>query len=88
MVVVERDVDLRADDRQTKELKRIADRVRKIAVRDYSAGSDVAVIIAIKDGEAIVKIGVELEEELIKVPEVPEEKVVTDEEALATLESS
>lgn len=59
----ERDVDLREDNRQTKELKRIADRVRKIAKRDFQ--SPIAVIIVSNGDEAEVKLGVEVEEEVI-----------------------
>lgn len=60
MVFDERDVDLRADDRQTKELKRIADRVRKIAIRDFQ--NPIAVIVVADADGYSVKIGEAVEE--------------------------
>lgn len=63
MVFNERDVDLRKDDRQTKELKRIADRVRKIAKRDFQ--SEIAVIVVSDGDDVAVKLGVAVEEEVI-----------------------
>lgn len=68
MVVQEREVDLRANDRQSKELTRIADRVRKIATRDFPANAGVAVLVTIKNGERTVMIGQEIEEEVIEAP--------------------
>lgn len=61
MVFDERDVDLRADDRQTKELKRIADRVRKIAIRDFQG--PIAVIVVADSDNVAVKIGEAVEVE-------------------------
>ena len=61
----EREVDLRADDRQTKELRRVADRIRKIAVRDFRTPICV-IIVAGQDGEPVVKLATAVEEEIIE----------------------
>ena len=58
----EREVDLRNDDRQTKELKRVADRIRKIAVRDFQRPI-VVMVIAGQDDEPVVKLAEAVEEE-------------------------
>lgn len=58
-------VDLRAEDQQTKELKRIADRVRKIAIRDFKNPISV-LIVADQGSEPIVMIGEKIEEEEIQ----------------------
>ena len=92
MVIRERDVDLRAGDRQTKELKRIADRVRKIAIRDFTR--PIAVIVAASAHGVAVKIGEALEEEKIeevhpaKTDRFDPDYLVTDEEAEAVLASA
>lgn len=96
MVFSEETVDLRADDRQTKELRRIADRVRKIAVRDFQ--DPIAVLIVADQGsEPVVRIGVAIEEEVIvededrsrfKTEKFDPDRIVTDEEAAATLASA
>ena len=57
----EREVNLRNDDRQTKELRRVADRIRKIAVRDFRRPI-VVMVIAGQDGEPCVKIAEQVEE--------------------------
>lgn len=74
MVIKERKVDLRENDRQTKELSRIADRVRKIAIRDYPADAAVAVLVTAKDGQVEVRIGAEVEEEVIEEAPKPKKK--------------
>lgn len=103
MVFEERDVDLRQDDRQTKELRRIADRVRKIALRDFQEPIAV-IVVADQENEPIVKIGTAVAEEVIEDGAALTEKYyaeneggevmfdplreVSDEEALAGLEAS
>ena len=64
MVFTEREVDLRNDDRQTKELRRVADRIRKIAIRDFQKPIAV-IVVAGQEGEPVVKIGEAVEEEVI-----------------------
>ncbi len=66
MVFSEKEVNLREDTRQTKELKRIADRVRKLAIRDFPKGTQVAVIVATNGEDVAVKLGVGVEEEVIE----------------------
>ena len=77
MVVKERKVDLRENDRQTKELSRIADRVRKIAIRDFPADAAVAVLVTANKGEVEVRIGAEVEEEVIEAPKPKPRKKAT-----------
>ena len=96
-VFSEREVDLRAEDRQTKELKRIADRVRKIAIRDFQQA--IAVIVVADQDDVRVIIGKEVAEEVIEDAEHPAygekedgtvmfdpDREVSDEEAAASAE--
>lgn len=68
-------VDLRADDQQTKDLKRIADRVRKIQIRDFTKPISVLIVAGIED-EPIVLIGEKIEEEEIQ----PDDAIIEVEE--------
>lgn len=72
-VFAEREINLRADDEQTKELKRIADRVRRIAIRDF--GTPIALIVVAGPGdEPVVKLGTQVEEEVIEKPKAKPRK--------------